>query len=181
MENVISVSHLRKSFGSHEVLRDVDFSAAKGEVTCIIGSSGSGKSTLLRCINLLETPDAGQILFHGEDIQRGKMSMPQYHARVGMVFQQFNLFNNMTVLKNCMLRSDEGAGAQRRRKRKERHAVSGKGGHAGVYPRQAPPAVRRPEAARCDCARAEPWTPRCCSSTSRPLRSTRKWWARCWP
>ncbi len=103
MENVISVSHLRKSFGSHEVLRDVDFSAAKGEVTCIIGSSGSGKSTLLRCINLLETPDAGQILFHGEDIQRGKMSMPQYHARVGMVFQQFNLFNNLTVLKNCML------------------------------------------------------------------------------
>ena len=103
MENVISVSHLRKSFGSHEVLRDVDFSAAKGEVTCIIGSSGSGKSTLLRCINLLETPDAGQILFHGENIQRGKMSMPQYHARVGMVFQQFNLFNNLTVLKNCML------------------------------------------------------------------------------
>ena len=103
MENVISISHLRKSFGNHEVLRDVDFSAAKGEVTCIIGSSGSGKSTLLRCINLLETPDAGQIFFHGEDIQRGKMSMPQYHARVGMVFQQFNLFNNMTVLKNCML------------------------------------------------------------------------------
>ena len=103
MENVISVSHLRKSFGNHEVLRDVDFSAAKGEVTCIIGSSGSGKSTLLRCINLLEMPDAGQIFFHGEDIQRGKMSMPQYHARVGMVFQQFNLFNNMTVLKNCML------------------------------------------------------------------------------
>ena len=103
MGNVISVSHLRKSFGNHEVLRDVDFSAAKGEVTCIIGSSGSGKSTLVRCINLLETPDAGQIFFHGEDIQRGKMSMPQYHARVGMVFQQFNLFNNMTVLKNCML------------------------------------------------------------------------------
>ena len=103
MANVIEVSHLRKSFGSHEVLRDVDFSAKKGEVTCIIGSSGSGKSTLLRCINLLETPDAGEIRFHGENIQTGKLSMPQYHARVGMVFQQFNLFNNMTVLKNCML------------------------------------------------------------------------------
>ena len=103
MANVIEVSHLRKSFGSHEVLRDVDFSAKKGEVTCIIGSSGSGKSTLLRCINLLETPDAGEIRFHGENIQNGKLSMPQYHARVGMVFQQFNLFNNMTVLKNCML------------------------------------------------------------------------------
>jgi len=100
---VIEVSHLRKSFGSHEVLRDVDFIANKGEVTCIIGSSGSGKSTLLRCINLLETPDAGEIRFHGENIQDGKLSMPQYHARVGMVFQQFNLFNNMTVLKNCML------------------------------------------------------------------------------
>jgi len=103
MANVIEVSHLRKSFGSHEVLRDVDFVANKGEVTCIIGSSGSGKSTLLRCINLLETPDAGEIRFHGENIQDGKLSMPQYHARVGMVFQQFNLFNNMTVLKNCML------------------------------------------------------------------------------
>ena len=103
MANVIEVSHLRKSFGSHEVLRDVDFNARKGEVTCIIGSSGSGKSTLLRCINLLETPDAGEIRFHGENIQSGKMSMPQYHARVGMVFQQFHLFNNMTVLKNCML------------------------------------------------------------------------------
>ena len=103
MEHVIEVSHLRKSFGSHEVLKDVDFVASKGEVTCIIGSSGSGKSTLLRCINLLETPDSGVIRFHGEDIQDGKLSMAQYHARVGMVFQQFNLFNNMTVLKNCMV------------------------------------------------------------------------------
>ena len=103
MASVIEVSHLRKSFGSHEVLRDVDFVAHKGEVTCIIGSSGSGKSTLLRCINLLETPDAGVIRFHGEDIQDGKLSLPQYHARVGMVFQQFNLFNNLTVLKNCMI------------------------------------------------------------------------------
>ena len=103
MANVIEISHLRKAFGSHVVLRDVDFAAKKGEVTCIIGSSGSGKSTLLRCINLLETPDAGEIRFHGENIQSDKLSMPQYHARVGMVFQQFNLFNNMTVLKNCML------------------------------------------------------------------------------
>ena len=103
MEHVIEVRHLRKSFGSHEVLKDVNFSADKGEVTCIIGASGSGKSTLLRCINLLETPDGGEILFHGEDIQAGSFSMPQYHARVGMVFQQFNLFNNMTVLKNCMV------------------------------------------------------------------------------
>ncbi len=101
-ENVIEISHLRKSFGTHEVLRDIDFNARGGEVTCIIGSSGSGKSTLLRCINLLETPDSGVIRFHGRDIQDGTVSMPEYHARVGMVFQQFNLFNNMTVLKNCM-------------------------------------------------------------------------------
>ena len=103
MESVIDIRHLRKSFGAHEVLKDIDFSVGKGEVACIIGSSGSGKSTLLRCINLLETPDAGEIRFHGEDILSGKVSMGNYHARVGMVFQQFNLFNNMTVLKNCMV------------------------------------------------------------------------------
>jgi len=103
MENIIEVSHLRKAFGSHVVLKDVDFTARRGEVTCIIGSSGSGKSTLLRCINLLETPDAGEIRFHGENIQSGSVNIAQYHARVGMVFQQFNLFNNMSVLKNCMV------------------------------------------------------------------------------
>jgi len=103
MENVIEVRHLRKSFGDHLVLSDVDFSAKKGEVTCIIGSSGSGKSTLLRCVNLLEVPDSGEILFHGANIRSKAFSLPQYHARVGMVFQQFNLFNNMTVLKNCMV------------------------------------------------------------------------------
>ena len=102
MEGVIEIRGLHKAFGSHEVLRGVDFTANKGEATCIIGSSGSGKSTLLRCINLLETPDAGQILYHGEDILSGHVNMAQYHARVGMVFQQFNLFGNMDVLSNCM-------------------------------------------------------------------------------
>ena len=71
-------------------------------MTCIIGSSGSGKSTLLRCINLLETPDEGSILYHGDDILSGSVNMPRYHAKVGMVFQQFNLFGNMTVLENCV-------------------------------------------------------------------------------
>ena len=102
MENVLEIRHLRKSFGAHEVLRDIDFAAQAGEVVCVIGSSGSGKSTLLRCINLLETPDAGEILYHGQNIQTGGLSMPAFHAKVGMVFQQFNLFENMTVLKNCM-------------------------------------------------------------------------------
>ena len=102
MERVIEVKGLKKAFGSHEVLKGVDFVTNKGEVTCIIGSSGSGKSTLLRCINLLETPDEGSILYHGEDILSGSVNMPRYHAKVGMVFQQFNLFGNMTVLENCV-------------------------------------------------------------------------------
>ena len=103
MEPVIEVRGLHKAFGSHEVLKGIDFAAGKGEVVCIIGSSGSGKSTLLRCINLLETPDGGAILYHGNDILTdATINMPQYHAKVGMVFQQFNLFGNMTVLENCM-------------------------------------------------------------------------------
>ena len=102
MERVIEVRGIKKAFGDHEVLRGVDFAANKGEVTCIIGSSGSGKSTLLRCINLLETPDEGQILYHGEDILSGAVNLPRYHAKVGMVFQQFNLFGNMDVLNNCV-------------------------------------------------------------------------------
>ncbi len=102
-EQVIRVEGLKKSFGDHQVLRGIDFAANKGEVVCIIGSSGSGKSTLLRCINLLETPDEGKILYHGRDILTDeRISMPQYHAKVGMVFQQFNLFGNMTALENCM-------------------------------------------------------------------------------
>ncbi|MBQ7887710.1 MAG: amino acid ABC transporter ATP-binding protein [Clostridia bacterium] len=100
---MIEIRGLHKAFGSHEVLKGVDFAANKGEVVCIIGSSGSGKSTLLRCINLLENPDKGAILYHGKDILTDEtINMPQYHAKVGMVFQQFNLFGNMTVLENCM-------------------------------------------------------------------------------
>ena len=103
MNEIIEIRHLRKAFGKHEVLRDINFNVRQGEVTCIIGPSGSGKSTLLRCINLLETPDGGDIFFKGENIQSPKFPIAQYHAHVGMVFQSFNLFNNMTVLKNCML------------------------------------------------------------------------------
>ncbi len=102
-EPLIEVKHLRKSFGDHEVLKDVDFSVSEGDVTCVIGVSGSGKSTLLRCINLLETPSSGQILFHGEDVTARQMNLPNYRSKVGMVFQSFNLFNNMTVLQNCMI------------------------------------------------------------------------------
>lgn len=103
MENVIEVQHLSKSFGNHEVLRDIDFSVNKGEVVCIIGSSGSGKSTLLRCINLLEKPSGGQIIYHGENILDKKHDIHAYRKKLGMVFQQFNLFNNHNVLNNCMV------------------------------------------------------------------------------
>ena len=102
-ETILEVRHLSKSFGSHEVLRDIDFTVAPGDVTSIIGASGSGKSTLLRCINLLETPTAGEILYHGQDVVSGSVNAASYRAKVGMVFQSFNLFNNMTVLENCMI------------------------------------------------------------------------------
>ncbi len=103
MEPIIEIRGLKKHFGQLEVLGDIQFSVAAGEVICLIGASGSGKSTLLRCVNLLETPDAGEILVHGQDILRGKMDVNQYRARVGMVFQSFNLFGNMDVLKNCVV------------------------------------------------------------------------------
>ena len=100
-ETILEVHHLGKSFGSHEILKDIDFSVKPGDVTCIIGPSGSGKSTLLRCMNLLEVPSSGEISYHGADIMDKHMNVPEYRSRVGMVFQSFNLFNNMTVLKNC--------------------------------------------------------------------------------
>ncbi|MGI6192455.1 MAG: amino acid ABC transporter ATP-binding protein [Christensenellales bacterium] len=103
MSSVIEVRHLQKTFGGHQVLKDIDFSAAEGEVVCIIGASGSGKSTLLRCINLLETPTGGELFFHGENVQSPGFSLSKYRTKVGMVFQQFNLFNNMTALENCVI------------------------------------------------------------------------------
>ena len=100
---ILQVNHLSKSFGNHEVLRDIDFTVNKGDVTSIIGASGSGKSTLLRCINLLENPSSGEILYHGENVVRRGFNAAAYRSRVGMVFQSFNLFNNMTVLENCIV------------------------------------------------------------------------------
>lgn len=102
-ENILEIRHLGKSFGTHEVLRDIDFTVKKGDVISIIGASGSGKSTLLRCVNLLETPSSGQILYHDTDVAGRGVNAPEYRSHVGMVFQSFNLFNNMSVLKNCMV------------------------------------------------------------------------------
>jgi putative lysine transport system ATP-binding protein len=97
---ILSVEHLQKSFGTHAVLHDIDFSVEKGDVVCVIGASGSGKSTLLRCMNMLEIPTGGRVLFHDKDVRR--LSPAGYLAKVGMVFQQFNLFSNMTILENCV-------------------------------------------------------------------------------
>ena len=100
---ILEVRHLSKSFGSHQVLKDIGFTVRSGDVTSIIGASGSGKSTLLRCINLLETPTSGEILFHGRDVTGPRVNPAGYRSKVGIVFQPFILFYNMTVLKNCMV------------------------------------------------------------------------------
>lgn len=103
METVIELRHLSKAFGANVVLKDINAVVRKGDVTCVIGASGSGKSTMLRCINLLETPTSGDILYHGKSIINEKISLNEYRTHVGMCFQSFNLFNNMTVLQNCMI------------------------------------------------------------------------------
>ncbi len=119
-EKVIELVHLQKQFGENTVLRDINLSVSKGEVLSIIGASGSGKSTMLRCINLLETPSSGQILYHGRDISSGDISLSQYRTKVGMVFQSFNLFNNMTALGNCVA----GQVSVLKRSREESEAVA---------------------------------------------------------
>ncbi|MBO5049301.1 MAG: amino acid ABC transporter ATP-binding protein [Oscillospiraceae bacterium] len=100
---MIDIKHLSKSFGNHEVLKDIDFAVHTGDVISVIGASGSGKSTLLRCLNLLEMPTSGEIYYRQENILSRGVNAPKYRAKVGMVFQNFNLFNNMTVLQNCIV------------------------------------------------------------------------------
>ena len=102
-ESILKINHLSKTFGTNLVLKDIDFTLDAGDVISIIGASGSGKSTLLRCINLLETPTSGEILYHGKNVLSRGTNAPAYRAHVGMVFQSFNLFNNMSVLENCMV------------------------------------------------------------------------------
>ena len=102
-EKIISIKGLGKSFGNHEVLRKIDMDVKAGEIICIVGSSGSGKSTFLRCINKLEKQSSGKILYHGKEVRDVQRDINEYRAKVGMVFQSFNLFNNMTVLQNCMI------------------------------------------------------------------------------
>ena len=102
-KKVIQIKNIRKDFGTRTVLKDINFDVHEGEVVSIIGSSGSGKSTLLRCINLLEKPTSGEIIFHNDDVVSGKIPLVELREKVGMVFQHFNLFNNLSVLENCVI------------------------------------------------------------------------------
>lgn len=99
---LLCINNLKKSFGTHQILKGISFSVQRGDIISIIGGSGSGKSTLLRCINYLELPTEGKIIYNGKEVQMDK-SIYEYRARVGMVFQNFNLFNNLDVLQNCMV------------------------------------------------------------------------------
>ena len=177
-ENILEIRHLGKSFGTHEVLRDIDFTVKKGDVISIIGASGSGKSTLLRCVNLLETPSSGQILYHGTDVAGRGVNAPEYRSHVGMVFQSFNLFNNMSVLKNCMVGQMKVLKRSKEEARQQALKYLEKVG-------MAPTSMLSP--GRSPAARSSgwpspghwPWTRRCCCSMSLPPLWTRKWWARC--
>ena len=119
MEKVLEIKNLQKGFGTHQVLKNIDFTVYPGHVISIIGASGSGTSTLLRCINLLEDADSGQILYHGKDITEPGESVPAYRKRVGMVFQSFNLFENMNVLENCMVGQRKVAGKSKEEAREK--------------------------------------------------------------
>ena len=144
---IIEIRHLQKTFGDHEVLSDINLSVRRGEVVSIIGSSGSGKSTMLRCVNLLETPSGGEILFHGKDITSRDVDLRKYRAKVGMVFQQFNLFNNMTALQNCMVGQTRVLGRKPEEAKKiamEYLTKVGMAQYINAKPRQ----LRRTEAAR---------------------------------
>ena len=102
MSEILRLEHLEKSFGDHKVLRDINMTVNKGDVISVIGPSGSGKSTMLRCVNLLEEPTGGRIVFEGRDIMEKEMKVSEFRTKVGMVFQSFNLFNNMNALANCV-------------------------------------------------------------------------------
>ena len=168
---ILEIRHLSKSFGSHEVLRDIDFTVKKGDVTSIIGASGSGKSTLLRCINLLETPTSGEILYRGQNVTGPKVNAPQYRSHVGMVFQSFNLFNNMTVLENCMVGQIKVLKKDKETARKRAMEYLEKVGRSSGWTLPGP----------------WPWSRRCCCSTNPPPPWTRRWWeksspsCRTWP
>mgnify|MGYP000791596353 CR=1 FL=1 len=175
---IIKIEQLEKSFGDLHVLKGIDLEVNRGEVVCIIGASGSGKSTLLRCINLLETPTSGEILYHGKNVTGKSVNAAKYRSHVGMVFQSFNLFNNMTVLKNCMVGQMKVLGRSKAEAQEQAMRYLEKVGMApyvNAKPRQLSGGQKQRVAMRAHLR----WTPRCSCSTSRQARLTRKWSARC--
>ena len=175
---VIELSHLEKSFGEIEVLKDISLSVDKGEVISVIGASGSGKSTMLRCINLLEKPSGGKICFHGKDIMDKGLNLSEYRAKVGMVFQQFNLFENMTALRTvwsarsrcCAAKGRGGGGCPR----------TWRGSACCSTLTQSPPAVRRTEAEGCHSENSVV-NPEVILFDEPTSASTPRWSARFWP
>jgi len=136
---VISVKNLKKSFQGTEVLKGINVEIDKGDVICVIGPSGSGKSTFLRCLNLLEQPSDGHIIFEGDDLMNKKVDLNAHRQKMGMVFQQFNLFPHMTIMDNLtcapvMLKKATKAEAEK--KAKELLARVGLADRAGSYPNQ---------------------------------------------
>ena len=175
---ILKIQHLSKAFGANVVLKDIDFTVNKGDVISIIGASGSGKSTLLRCINLLEMPTSGEILYHDKNVNSRNVNAAEYRSHVGMVFQSFNLFNNMTVLKNCMVGQIKVL--KRSREEAREHALHylerwvcclTSTQSPGRSPADRSSAWRSPARWR--------WIRRFCSLTSRPPHWIRRWWARC--
>ncbi|MFR2717008.1 MAG: amino acid ABC transporter ATP-binding protein [Anaerococcus obesiensis] len=134
MPNIIKVNNLEKKFGQNLVLKDINMEVQKGEVVTIIGSSGSGKSTLLRCLNLLEEPTSGEILYKSENILDKKFDLRAYRTKVGMVFQNFNLFENKTVLQNCTLSQEKVLKFQKSRRKSKNSTISR---HGSIYKRKA--------------------------------------------
>ena len=138
-ETILEVQHLGKSFGNNEILKDIDFSVKPKDVTCIIGPSGSGKSTLLRCMNLLETPSCGEIRYHGTNIMDKHVNVPEYRSKVGMVFQNYELFPHLTVMDNILLAPTKVQKRNKEEVKKEAEELLEKVGlseKSNSYPRQ---------------------------------------------
>ena len=172
---MISVKDLHKSFGGVTVLDGISTQVERGDVVCIIGPSGSGKSTFLRCLNRLETPDSGQILLDGVDLTDPRTDLDRQRMKMGMVFQQFNLFPHMTVLKNLTMapmllkKESQQTAEQRAMTLLDRVGLADR---AGEYPAACSSVWPLPV--------PWPWNRRCSCLTSQPPPWTRKWWARCW-
>ena len=161
-EKILEIRHLSKTFGTNLVLKDIDFTVNSKDVTCIIGASGSGKSTLLRCLNLLETPTTGEILYHGNNIADAKVNAPKYRSRVGMVFQSFNLFNNMTVLENCMVGQVKVLKKGKEESKQKAMYYLEKVGNGSLYQCKTKTAFRRSETACSHCKSPGLWSLRYC-------------------